>query len=336
MNQDKKCLGCGITLSLTKSDPGYAKSLDMDYCQACFRLKHYRQVEKHHHPNTIPSIKPNSLILVVTSVMYLDLVFTYPITRYSPSSKIVYVINQLDLLPHQTNYDYLLRRIKKEANVYHAKYEDILLMSSKFNDDIEKLKDYIKAYNVSDVYLFGVQNSGKTTIFNALTGEDTPLTDVKAGLTQETITKKFLEYNLHDLPGLYQAGYLHEIMPYDEYRKIIPLKEFKPIIYQTKENQAFLINNMIGVTYLKGSEQSIIFYQNNMKVERANVNNLTSQLNNVFDYTKNHFKLSNNKKYQITLADFSLIHLNGPATIEITYPKGLHISLKEAFFLWLT
>ena len=334
MNQDKRCLGCGAILSLDKNEVGYTKNLEMDFCQACFRLKHYRQVEKHVHPNVIPKIEPNSLVLVVTSVMYLDLVFSYPIKRYSDSAKIVYVINQLDLLPHQTNYEYLYQRLRKEANVYHAPYEDILLMSSTSIEDIRKLREYIKTYNTKNVYLFGVQNSGKTTIFNALTNQDLTLTDVKAGLTQDKITKKVDGYYLHDLPGLFQGGYLHEIMPYEEYRKIIPLTEFKPVIYQVKEDQAFLINKFVSINYLKGSDDSIVFYTNNLDIKRVNQNNLKSQFNQVFDYTKTNFKLNKKKKYQITLADFGLVHLNGPATIEITYPKGLHISLKEAFFLW--
>ena len=330
----KKCLGCGARLSLDEKEVGYTKSLEMDFCQACFRLKHYRQVKTHHHPIQIPKLNENSLIIVVTSVLYLDLVFTYPIKRYQKNSKVVYLINQLDLLPYQTNYQYLYQRLREEANLYHAEYEDIILMSSTDQDDIEKLRTYLKTYQVKDIYLFGVQNSGKTTLFNALTGRKEPLTDVKAGLTQDTITAQFEHFKLHDMPGLYQNGYIHEFLPYEDYRKLIPLREFKPIIYQVKVNQAFIINEMLAIKLLKGDNNSVVFYFNNPKINRVNESNISSQLNQLFEYTKTTFKLSKAQKYQITVADIGLIHLEGLQTVELTYPKGLHISLKEAFFLW--
>ena len=41
---NKRCLGCGIYLLITDSSKlGYTKSLDMDYCMRCFRLKNYHE-----------------------------------------------------------------------------------------------------------------------------------------------------------------------------------------------------------------------------------------------------------------------------------------------------
>lgn len=333
MKSDKKCLGCGTNLSLDPSDKGFVKNYEMDYCMSCYRLKHYRQVTSHHHPNFIPKIASNSLVLVVSSVLYLDLVFTYPVKRYAPDSKIVYLINQLDLLPHQTNYNYLMRRLKKEANLYHVEYEDILLLSANSKADINKLKQYLDTYLVDDIYLLGVQNSGKTTIFNHLTNQNNLLTDVKAGLTQEEVVAKIGKTTIHDLPGLYQKGYVHELMEYRDYSKLIPLNEFKPINYQVKNNSSFMIDNMITITYLKGVIAPIVFYFNNLDINRVNYEKIDQLLNQLFEYTISIFKLEKNIKYQITIADMGLIHLIGPATIEIKTPKGMHLSLREAFFI---
>jgi hypothetical protein len=97
--RNKKCLGCGAELTNNPNEVGYTKDLSMDYCVACFRLKHYKDSKEHNHPKVIPTINKDSLVLVISSVLYLDLLFTYPIKRYGENLKIVYIINQLDLLP---------------------------------------------------------------------------------------------------------------------------------------------------------------------------------------------------------------------------------------------
>jgi ribosome biogenesis GTPase A len=330
---NKTCVGCGAKLSLNPNDVGYTKDLNMDYCMSCFRLKHYKDPMNYNHPRVIPSIKKNSLVLVISSVLYLDLLFTYPIKRYQEDIKIVYIINQLDLLPPQTNYDYLYKRIKEEANLYHAPYEDIILMSATHEDDVNRLKEYLLTYkNINDIYLLGVQNSGKTTLLNALTNSNLALVDVKAGLTQETITREFDHFKIHDLPGLYQENYIHHLMPYHEYRKLIPIKEIKPVIINLKVNEATLINDMFALYLIKGNG-SVVFYFNELPIRKVNFTNIENQLIKTFEYTQQTFKLTDNKKYQITVADIGLIHLMGPKTIKMMIPKGLHISLKEAFFL---
>ncbi|MGI6786951.1 MAG: GTPase [Acholeplasmataceae bacterium] len=330
---NKKCLGCGAELSINPNDVGYTKDLNMDYCISCYRLKHYKDVTEHNHPNEIPGMNKNSLVLVVSSVLYLDLMFTYPINRYQEDLKIVYIVNQLDLLPPQTNYNYLYKRIKEEANLYHAEYEDIILMSATHQEDIEKLKKYLMSYqDIKDVYLLGVQNSGKTTILNALTNENLALVDVKAGLTQDTITKDFKHLKIHDLPGLYQGDYIHNILPYKEYRKLIPTKEIKPVIFNLKVKESLLYNDIFSLHLIKGNG-SVVSYFNNLDIRRINIENLENQLSTKLSYTKHILKLSNDIKYQITIADIGVIHLNGPKTVQLVIPKGLHISLKEAFFL---
>ena len=40
---------------------------------------------------------------------------------------------------------------------------------------------------------------------------------------------------IYDMPGLYQEGYLHQLLPYGIYKDLIPDKEIKPRIYQLKE-----------------------------------------------------------------------------------------------------
>jgi hypothetical protein len=41
LSKTKKCKGCGKTLSTNINDLAYTPNLKLDYCQRCFRLKHY-------------------------------------------------------------------------------------------------------------------------------------------------------------------------------------------------------------------------------------------------------------------------------------------------------
>ena len=50
------------------------------------------------------------------------------------------------------------------------------------------------------------------------------------------------------------------------------------------------------------------------------------------NYVTKDYKLVEDKKYQFTLADFGIVHILGPVTIQIsTHPK-LHVTLTESFF----
>ena len=107
-----RCKGCGALLQEDNPEKvGYAVSLDHDYCQSCYRLFHYGESSKHFHPEDLPTLPANSIILMVSSVLHLDLLFSYPVYRYQSDAKFVYIINQVDLLPHGTNLDRLLAKI---------------------------------------------------------------------------------------------------------------------------------------------------------------------------------------------------------------------------------
>jgi hypothetical protein len=41
LSKIRKCAGCGLPLSTDPKNLAYTPNLDFDYCQRCFRLKHY-------------------------------------------------------------------------------------------------------------------------------------------------------------------------------------------------------------------------------------------------------------------------------------------------------
>lgn len=335
-----KCKGCGAPLQI--SDPikvGYALTLDHTYCQACYKLLHYGDVHDHFHPEDLPRLSQDAVVFMISSVLHLDMLFTYPVYRYEPNIKYVYLINQIDLLPKSTNLDEMLKQIIVKAKLNRVPFHDIIMMSAINPHDIVNLDKYMRNFTETNLYLIGVQNSGKTTIFKALTKDEHALAFQKAGLTQETLVNQLGKHHIHDMPGLFQKGYVHQFLPYQTYKKLIPQEVIKPKIYQLKKNQTLFIEGLISIT-VSNLEQTVVLYLNNqVHIHKTNVERIKDLLSEkethfeiyVDSYEEKSFKIIESKM-QITFADIGFMHILGPNTIKITYPKGMHISLSEALF----
>jgi len=339
MSKVNKCQGCGAELQTTeKNHVGFALSLDHIYCQSCYRLLHYGEGSTHFHPEDLPKLDSDSVIFMISSVLHLDLLFSYPVYRYQPDAKYVYIINQIDLLPKSTNLDILIENITKEANKQHIPFIDIILMSSLNEHDINRLKSYIKSFKEEHIYLVGVQNSGKTTIYKALTETKEALAFKKAGLTQEALIGKFGKKTIYDLPGLYQEGYLHQFLPYETYKKLIPDQEIYPKIYQLKKSQSLFIEGLIAFSVSKDTH-IVLYVDRQINIHKTNqtrIKPLLLEKEKHFQiyaesYIEKAFKIPEGK-YQITFADMGFMHVTGPMTISYVIPHVMHLSMTEALF----
>jgi ribosome biogenesis GTPase A len=212
-------------------------------------------------------------------------------------------------------------------------------MSAKNTHDIEILRNYLRNYKEKHVYLVGVQNSGKTTLFKALTHHTKALAFKKAGLTQEALTGQLNHQTIYDMPGLYQEGYLHQILPYEIYKNLIPDEQIRPKIYQLRQNQTLFIEGLIAFTSL-GDERTVALYvERNVSIHKTNqlrIKPLLLEKEKHFkifanEYQEKAFKIPEGKQ-QITLADMGFIHITGPLTVKLTYPKDMHLSITEALF----
>jgi ribosome biogenesis GTPase A len=340
MSTITKCSGCGATFqSEHKDQVGYVKSPILPYCESCYKLLHYGESEFHFHPKDLPNLPENSLLIMVSSVLHLDLIFSYPVYRYQPNATFIYIINQMDLLPESTNTDELLKHITDKANQQKIPFKDIIMMSAKNPFDIAHLSTYIKSLPHKNIYLLGVQNSGKTTLFKALTNDENALAMKKAGLTQDALVKPFYNQFIYDMPGLYQKGYLHQLFSYQTYKKLIPDQTIKPRIYQLKTSQSLLIEGIISLTLKSKDITCVLYLENQVKIHKTNENKVDELIANrkvksqvyAKKYEDKTFRIPNDKA-QITFADMGFLHIDGPGLIKIKYPKDMHISITEALF----
>src|SRR5690554_83696 len=336
-----KCQGCGAFLQTDDSQKrGYTTNLEHKYCRDCFQLKHYGIVHKHYDADIELNIKEHALILMISNVLHMDRLFTFPVHRMYEHAKFVYIVNQIDLLPKDTNTETLVENIKQKAVDLHIPFEDIILMSSKNKYDLEHLKTYIESYEVKDVYLLGIQNSGKTTIFKSLTHNDTALNFNKAGLTLDVLKGTFSNKTIYDMPGLFQSGYLHTFLPYEVYNRMIPNKTIRPKVYQMREKSSVLINNIVGVSILGNKGTFVCYTSDLVSIEKTNVKRINERIKDktnpfhafVNEFEERTFKIDGSKKMQLTIADMGFIHISDKMTLKVIYPKTMHISLMEALF----
>jgi len=334
----KTCLGCGAVLqNIDIEKEGYVKSLDQPFCMHCFKLMHYGKGDIHFHPDKLPTFKKDALIVLVSSVLYLDTILTSEVKRLAEDYHVVHLINQIDLLPDSTHRNYLLGKIQKQFNRFRVAYDEIILMSALNKFDIENLKNYLLDSKYKEVYFIGLQNSGKTTIFKALTGNKEALALKKAALTQTILSGELEGIKIYDTPGLYQEGYLHEFFPYEVYKDLLPSNQFKPKNGKLEKGDAILIDGLAAVSILKGSTTSVFYGSESIKLHPTKAEKVADLLQNKqvvnvnFDeYKSSEFALKEDVKYQITFADFGFMILTGPVTIKIDTHPNLHITVIEA------
>ena len=337
--ENKKCLGCGATLQNTNKDGlGYVQDLNKNYCMECFKLKNYGISNNYFPKPNLAVIKENSACFLISSVMHLDMLFNYPVHRYQPNAKYIYLINQMDLLPKSTNFDLLMENIIKKATKEKIPYYDIIFLSALCKDDISNLSNYIEMLTETDIYLLGVQNSGKTTIYKGLTKDTEALAISKAGLTQENLVGKLNDKMIIDMPGLYQEGYLHTFLEYERYKRLLPDKRIKPKIYQITKGEALILEGLVAIKYLNGLDQTFVFYiNNNIKIHKTNINRVEDLLKSdlftdlKLENEKKTFKIPD-KRTQVTFGDMGFFQAVTNGLIEVVYPKGLSVTITEALF----
>jgi|GEM_PF-535461 len=344
-NQDK-CHGCGVMLQDQFDDEaGYTQNLANDYCMGCFKLKNYGIVINEYNKMVAEQldVSSNDVVLFCINVLYLEMIFKININNYYQGKDLVFIITQIDLLPNNTNLEFLYLEIKKSLDKANIKYSDIFFVSSIDKVEINELRLFLKTYyNKRDIYLMGVLNSGKTTIANNLLEDEIGLAMPKAGLTLKKSSAPFNNGVLTDMPGFLVKGYLYDFLKYEDYKKILISKKIKPKIYQVGLNNLIIINSLVGITYKKGTPNSFVFYINNdSNISRGTAVKLEHRLNGMENPTLNKYKLKFIKqsislekkcKYQITLADMGFILINGSCTLELLIPKGFHIDIRESLY----
>lgn len=271
----KKCKGCGVTLQ--KENPNVQGFIlnDGDFCERCFRIKHYNEYKKVVKTNEdfLPILKQinktNDLVVFVLDL--LNLPEKIDLIKENISNPILLVLTKRDLLPRSIQDKYLLSYVDK----YRLNVVDKVIISSTKNNHLDDLLEKIKKYQISkNVYVIGYTNAGKSTMINSILKH---YSDVSIEITTSMLTSTTLDMievpcfsNLTflDTPGLLENGNILDILEPTKIKQILPKKEIKPITYQIKMPQTIFVDDL-GEIEVKEQTNLIFYMSNTLKIDRV-------------------------------------------------------------------
>ena len=255
-----KCIGCGSQLQTTNPDKiGYVpekKGLKADYCERCFKLTHYHKYQDQaflpgNNDKIIDKINSNQAVSFFL-VDFLNINREVINLFKKLNDPKVFVISKFDIIPRSMKKNSIKEWLRAEYDLA----ADIEFISSKVGTNINVVFRKLDVYNYKKAYITGFTNVGKSTFINTLIKDQRITTSSIPNTTLNFIKIEFEDITIIDCPGFsYQKAFYS-----DNYNlaKLNPKKSLKPITYQTKPNQCYLIDNKIKIYCL--DENSFTFY----------------------------------------------------------------------------
>ena len=333
MNEDKYCIGCGVKLQDSNMlFEGYTADLSNNLCSRCFKLKNYGEYQLTTKSNSeyidiLKSItETKDLVLYIVDLFNIEK--DIKMIREYISNRLILVVTKRDVLPKSVNDE----KIKEYFSKFNLDYQDIIIISSKKNYNIDELLLFIKKYKSSkNVYVVGHTNVGKSTLIKKLMKNysefDCDLTvSVLPSTTLNKISIKLSDdLNLIDTPGLIDRGNIINYVDFSIMKKIIPRKEIKPKTYQIKAGQSLLINELIRIDYIEGSKNSFTFFvSNDLKIKKFN-SNKNETLKNII---KRNLEVGYHQ--DIVINGMGFVKITDKALVDVYIDKNVEIFVRDS------
>ena len=333
MNEDKYCIGCGVKLQDSNMlFEGYTADLSNNLCSRCFKLKNYGEYQLTTKSNSeyidiLKSInETKDLVLYIVDLFNIEK--DIKMIREYISNRLILVVTKRDVLPKSVNDE----KIKEYFSKFNLDYQDIIIISSKKNYNIDELLLFIKKYKSSkNVYVVGHTNVGKSTLIKKLMKNysefDCDLTvSVLPSTTLNKISIKLSDdLNLIDTPGLIDRGNIINYVDFSIMKKIIPRKEIKPKTYQIKAGQSLLINELIRIDYIDGAKNSFTFFvSNDLKIKKFN-SNKNETLKNII---KRNLEVGYHQ--DIVINGMGFVKITDKALVDVYIDKNVEIFVRDS------
>lgn len=319
-----KCIGCGITLQ--NDDiclPGFIKNIDSKYCERCFRIKNYNEYQKVDKSigdfyNIIEKINvTDDLVLLVVDLMSIGEELKRLVSKLK--NKPLIVISKRDIFSYKV-------KDQKLINLLSIPCLDKIVVSANKNYNIDLLLEKINLYKKSKiVYLVGLTNSGKSTLINKIIYNYTDLessitTSMLPSTTLDTIEIRINDnLTLIDTPGIIDDGNISNYLDNDLLKKLFIKREIKPITYQVKCKQYFLIDDFIKIECLEPCDMTF-YISNRLKITRFFKNIET-------DFNKQ--QLVTIANCDIVINGLGFIAINREVKINVFTYDGVEIYIRE-------
>lgn len=366
--EELKCIGCGATIQTT--DPkeiGYTPKSSIEkmehqliYCQRCFKLKHYNEVQdvsltSDDFLKILQKVgESDALVINIVDIFDFSGSMVAGISRHINGNDILLVGNKVDLLPksvNKTKLNHWMRRSLKEMGL---KPLDVALVSAAKGLGIDELMKMIEKYRKGrDVYIVGCTNVGKSTLVNRIIKrfteerEDIITTSHFPGTTLDIIEIPLDEKTaIIDTPGIINEHQLAHYVSPKVLKEMTPKKEIKAGVYQLNPEQTLFIGGLARMDFVKGERTSFITHFSNAlhihrtKLEKADHLWQTQAGNVLKPIVENaegiapmekHVYHIGNEKTDLVISGLGWITLMGAGQeIVIQAPKGVGVLVRPS------
>lgn len=335
----KKCIGCGSLLqTANKNAQGYAQSLDHDYCQSCFRLKHYRDFKRVKAPvndgDTLAFIESfEGTVFWVVDIMHLSQSMHSGLLRALRTKEVVLVVNKRDLLPRDASDFKIQQNIMRLLKFEDINLAEILFVSSLKRESLQPLLPYIEHGACAVV---GCVNAGKSSLLNQLLGKEDLSVSPVASTTADVVRIETSAHALFDTPGLSVETALLDKVDDETLVMLSPKKTIKPMVFQIYETQTIVLGNLGAITITPAETITVISYLpfgvKRVKPERMEAN---LALNHEFMIQDPEYKARTwphvEARIDLEIFDIGFVSIHGSITKLSTYfDKTAEVVIRKA------
>ncbi|CAM3580417.1 GTPase [Erysipelothrix urinaevulpis] len=276
---ENKCQGCGEILQTENpQERGYAKAIEHQFCQSCFRLKNYRDF-KHvraevNDSDVLDFIQSfEGTIFWIIDLLNINQSMHPGLMRSLVDKNVVLLGNKRDLYPQSLSDTKLLHALMREMNQFPLSFMEVQFVSAKKRETLQGILPYLEH---GDIAFVGAVNAGKSSLLNALLGKDTLSVSPVASTTAQVMEIKVNDYTLYDTPGLQNESKLSHHLNDEDLLSLAPQKTMKPQVYQIYEKQSLVIGNIGSITIEPIDQVQVIAYvpvvTKRVKPERVDAN----------------------------------------------------------------
>lgn len=268
------CKGCGVKLQ--NDDPkavGYVPTLDSQYCQRCYRLRHYGDVTINMQQGietnaTLEKINEiDGTVFWIVDLFNLESNLVSRLNRRLPGKDIVMVLTKRDVLPATLSDEKILSYVNSRLNEEGIEVKDILISGYMLKNDkkseevLENIRDAMEYYRKGkDVIFMGMANAGKSTLVNRILDKDDLTISRNPGTTLDVIGVDYDGYRVYDTPGLENPRSVLAWLSPADLKTVIPTKPLKPFVCQIFEDQSFAAGGLARMDVVCSGKASVVGY----------------------------------------------------------------------------
>lgn len=367
MSEAIHCIGCGAIIQTERpNELGYTPKAAFDkgletgevYCQRCFRLRHYNDIQDVHLTDDdflklLNEIgQEDALIVNVVDIFDFNGSLIPGLHRFIGDNPVLMVGNKVDILPKSLKKSKMIQWMRERSHEEGLRPVDVLLTSGKKPHEMDALLKTIEKYRKGkDVYVVGVTNVGKSTLINQIIKQTAGVQDVITtsqfpGTTLDKIEIPLDDgHYLIDTPGIIHRHQMAHYLGKKDLKIVAPQKEIKPKVYQLNPEQTLFLGGLARFDFIQGNKSSFIAYvSNDLVIHRTKLANADQfyvkhvggllqppRQDEVAEFPELvRFEFSVKEKTDIVFAGLGWLTITEPCVVAGWAPKGVDVIRRKA------